>query len=116
MSEMTAEEIGAALVQLLSECGLEALSVEVRPEGEPPFDDMPLVDLFVSLDGTTPDEVHRKMEAFRIDLNHRFGCDARTGYYSAAIGYGDVPEGQAMIEVDQLPFVLAKGTSAAIRA
>jgi hypothetical protein len=47
------------------------------------------------------------MLAFEKAAAHQLGGDCRTGLYYAEIGYDEVPEGQAMIQVDCLPIVIA---------
>ena len=46
------------------------------------------------------------MRALERAINMAYGCTSRTVYYSAEIGFEDVPAGHAMIEIDQLPFSL----------
>jgi hypothetical protein len=56
---------------------------------------LPIAHLFVPESGAN----------FRLSqaLNQKLSKDVRFGWYSAKIGYEDVPAGQAMIELDCLP-------------
>ncbi|WP_327211268.1 hypothetical protein [Rhizobium leguminosarum] len=108
MTVYTPEEAAELLSNLAQAHGLEVLSSEVV-EGDFGWD-VPLANLFVSAkEGYRA--VNRRMLAFEKAAMHQLGGDCRTGLYYAEIGYDDVPEGQAMIEVDCLPIVVAPSAS-----
>lgn len=107
MLNKTAEEIEEVLAPHLASAGISPLTVAVAPVDEPPFDDIPSARVYVSLEDMTSEEVHAAAMRFEEAFNRTFGCDVRTGYYSSELGYDDIPEGQAMIEIDMLPFTLS---------
>lgn len=51
-------------------------------------------------------KVHAAMLKLEAAINRTWGGESRTGLYYAGIGYDEVPEGQAQIQIDLLPFSL----------
>lgn len=100
---MTADEIIDAIKPHLRDFDL--IRIEVKPYDGPPMDTLPVADVFVQLGGARRDLVADMGRAAKA-MSMAFGCEVRAGYYDAAIGYDDVPAGQAMLEFDGLPFVL----------
>lgn len=111
MESKTAAEIAEALAPCIAAAGLVPISVEAKPGGEPPFDAFAVVDVLVGLEGTSAEEVYRKTRALERSINRAFGCGSRTGYYGAEDGCDDVPAGQALVQIDLLPFTLAADPS-----
>jgi hypothetical protein len=104
MNIYTPEEAASVLSDLARDHGLEIVSAEVV-EGDFGWE-LPVGNLFVSAsDGYAT--VNRRMLAFEKAASHLLGGDCRTGLYYAEIGYDDVPEGQAMIQIDCLPITVA---------
>jgi len=115
MKTLSADQIVAELAPFLAEAGIVQVSVEVRPYDEPPFDTHPVADVTFSLDGTSPEDAVRRMKALERAIGKAHGCSVRTGYYGREEGYDDIPDGHAMIEIDQLPFTLDRTSAPAPR-
>jgi hypothetical protein len=103
MSVYTPEEAAIVLSDLARENGLEVVSAEVI-EGDFGWD-VPVGNLFVSAPNGYA-AVNSRMLAFEDAASHLLGGDCRTGLYYAEIGYDDVPQGQAMIQIDCLPITV----------
>jgi len=112
MNILDAEQIQERLAPHLAAAGIVPLSMEVVPYDEPPFDTVPVVNVYVSLAGATPQEVHAAMLKAGKVMSKAFGETIDTGYYSPEIGYDDIPAGQAMLEFGGFPFSLAPSRSA----
>jgi len=106
MNSLDAEQIKERILPLIEKAGIVPVSSEVVPYDEPPFDTTPVFNVYVSLAGTSEDAVHAAMlDAERI-MSKRFGESVRSGYYSHELGHDDIPQGQAMLQFDCLPFGL----------
>lgn len=111
MENKTATEIADTLAPFIVAAGLAPISMEVKPGDEPPFDIFAVVDLRIGLDGTSPEEVLARTRALGHSINKAFGCEARIGYYGADEDCDDIPVGQALVQIDLLPFTLAADPS-----
>lgn len=67
-------------------------------------EEMGVVNLHVTME--TPERAFTFMQHMEAVINRTWGGEVRTGLYYAAIGYDDVPQGQALIQVDLLPFMV----------
>lgn len=77
-----------------SKLGLKVVSITTKP------DDLGLAtsDIFVEKNAT----VYPAMQRLERALTRRTAQGVRLGYYDRAIGYDQVPVGQAMVQVDCL--------------
>lgn len=102
MKSMTAAEIEEYFGPFVQDKGLSVLSVKAEPVDEPPFDEIPLVNVRVSLEGTTTKEVFEVMESIGSALSGDLRDGVRTGLYYRDLGYEDIPVGEALLQFDNL--------------
>jgi hypothetical protein len=91
---MRQDEFETEIRGLCEAAGLSVTRVEART-GELGLAE---VDVYVAKDDAKA--VHRKMQAAEKAISKHFDDDVRSGYYDAAIGYEEVPEGEAMLQFD----------------
>jgi len=106
MHSLDAEQIKERILPLIEKAGIVPVASEVVPYDEPPFDTTPVANVYVSLDGASEDAVHTAMLNAERIMSKAFGASVRSGYYSHELGHDDIPEGQAMLQFDCLPFSL----------
>lgn len=112
MDSLDEEQIQERLAPHLAAAGIMPLGWEIVPYDDPPFDTVPVVNVFVSLEGTSATEVVAAMNKAGRLMSKAFGASVDAGYYSPEIGYEDIPAGQAMIEFGGFPFSLARSAAA----
>lgn len=91
---------------MLHVSGLNVISTELKPYDDGVMEIIPNLTIAVSLEKTNATEVYKIMKNLELSFNKATSSDIRTGYYDADIGYDDIPEGVAHIEIDSLPFFL----------
>lgn len=110
MKSLTEEQILETFEPMLTASGLKVISQAVTTE-DAPFDEIPNVQIRVSLDGVEPKAVFEKMLEISRAYTREYGRDIRGGFYSAEIGYDEIPEGQAELNFDDLPWALDKSVA-----
>lgn len=103
---MTNAEIDALLRPHLEAAGLIIIDLQVKAYDDQLMAEVPIADAYVFLPPEGAESINAKMHAAARSLSLQLGYAVRAGYYSAAIGYDDVPAGQAMLEFDDFPFAL----------
>lgn len=103
---MTNAEIDAIIRPHIEAAGLKLVNLIVRPYDDNLMLSVPVADVYVELPSAGASQVHAMMLKAGKSLSLQLGHNVRTGYYSAAIGYDDIPADQAMLEFDDLPFDL----------
>jgi hypothetical protein len=102
MQTLSESEALAAISELALTSGLEVVNADV--ERSELMETMPILNVYVSM--VSPQRVHSDMKALEKNINAKWGGSCRTGLYYAEIGYDEVPEGQAQIQIDGLNFDL----------
>lgn len=103
MDSYTPDEAASILSDLAAAHGLEVLSFEVV-EGDFGWD-FPIANILVSA-ANGYNSVNDRMLALEAATPGAFGGECRTGLYFSEIGYDEVPAGQALIQIDCLPFAV----------
>lgn len=113
MSAKSASDISDIVRVHCERAGIVISSIEVLPYGNPPFDEIPIARGYVPLASSSASEIYNAMKRLESSLSQECGASLRTGFYSADLGYEDIPDDMAMIEIDGFPFALAKSASLA---
>jgi hypothetical protein len=116
MTAHTADEIAEFIAPFVQRAGIPSLRIEVEPEGEAPFDQLPVANVYVELGDLHAFAVHEMMVKVEREMSREFGSPVRSGYYSAETGEDDIAPGQALLQFDQLPFTLDAVRGHAFRA
>ena len=103
---MSPEDIAARIRPHLEAAGLLIVKIDVEPYEPGVFEEIPVANVYVDLVTLGADEVYKRMTLANRAMNRAFGHNVDSGYYSAAIGYEDIPADQAMLEFGDLPFCL----------
>lgn len=110
MEALTEEQIFEAFEPFIQASGLNIISKEIFAD-EPPLDEFATVSYLIDLQGQAQKVAFEAMASIAGGFNKAHRSDIRAGFYSAAIGYDDIPEGQAKLDFDDLPFVLSRSAT-----
>jgi hypothetical protein len=112
MKSMTAAEIEEYFLPFVTRTDLTVLSIKAEPVDEAPMDELPLVNVRVSLEGVTAREVETAMFAIRNAVSGDLGGGVRPGLYlhDPDDDADDVPEGQALLQFDDLNIHLSSNS------
>ncbi len=97
---MNTNEFERIVSGICQAAGLEVIRLQFRNS------DLGIAEADVFVSCTDAKAVYGKMRVAEKALTRHFAEGIRGGYYDAAIGYDDVPAGQAMLQFDCFPFSL----------
>lgn len=102
MKSMTAVEIETYFRPFVEATDLSVLSIKAEPVDEPPFDELPLVNVRVSLKDANTSDVEAAMRAIAHSLSKDLADAVRPGLYLHDPDDEDVPEGEALLQFDNI--------------